>query len=259
MWNVEYGILNVASPMRRAAQRHSSSRAICVNPRESVDRYHLRESADRHLRESVDRYHPGSVETGTICANPRYRYTLRCMRLCVPVSTALLVLFAIPASPAERQTQRPNRAPTEQWRQIESKEVGLRFRLPVQWQTKTATRNGRSCLEAVSPRSTVYLQACSFRDANIELEDLLDQTLDDLGVDLDDDPDVESLNGLDALVGETTATFEGRDLGMFIIVAAHGDTRYVVHLMTKAALFDANARTMNRIVDSLAPAGGGAR
>jgi hypothetical protein len=40
---------------------------------------------------------------------------------------------------------------------------------------------------------------------------------------------------------------------MFIIAAAYGDTRYVVCVMTKANLFDANARTMNRIVDSLAP------
>jgi len=131
--------------------------------------------------------------------------------------------------------------------------VRLRLRLPAQWQTKPATSNGRPCLDAVSPKSTIYLRACSLRNGALTLDDLLDQTLNELGVDLDDDPGEERINGLDALVGETTATFGGRSLGMFIVAAAYGDSRYVVYVMTKADLFDANARTMNRIVDSLAP------
>ena len=140
-----------------------------------------------------------------------------------------------------------------QWREVESKEVKLRLRLPAQWQAKPGTRNGRPCLDAVSPNSTIYLRACSYRNGGLTLDDLLDRMLDDLGVDLDDDPDEETLNGLDTLVGETTATFEGRDVGMFLIAAAYGDTRYEIYVLTKADLFDANARTMNRIVDSLAP------
>ncbi len=179
------------------------------------------------------------------------------MKLQVATSTIVLIVLAVAVPSAQRPAQRPKQGSGAQWRQVESKEVNLRLRLPAQWQTKTATRNGRPCLEAVSPRSTIYLQACSFRGGDLTLDDLLDQTLDDLGVDLDDDPDEERINGLEALVGETTATFDGRDLGMFIVAAAYGDTRYVVYVMTKAELFDANARTMNRIVDSLAPIGPG--
>jgi hypothetical protein len=167
----------------------------------------------------------------------------------------LLALAPAPVGPGQRAGQRPQRPSGIEWREVESKEVSLRLRLPAAWQTKPATTKGRSCLDAISPTSTIYLRACSFRNADLTIDDLLDQTLDDLGVDLDDDAQDERINGLDALVGEATATFEGRDLGMFIVVAAYGDTRYVVHVMTKADLFDANARTMNRIVDSLAPIG----
>jgi hypothetical protein len=158
-----------------------------------------------------------------------------------------------PVAAGQRGSPRPTQPSQAQWLTVESKEVNLRLRLPAGWQTKSSTRNGRPCLDAVSPRSTVYFHACSFRNANLTLDDLLDQTLDELAVDLDDDPAEEDLNGLDALVGETTDSFEGRDIGMFIVVAEQGDTRYVIYVMTKADLFDANARTMNRIVDSLAP------
>jgi hypothetical protein len=176
------------------------------------------------------------------------------MRVRIAASTFLLLMLAVPVASGQRPGQRPTQPGGTQWHQVDSKEVSLRVRLPVQWRTKpAAARNGRSCLEAISPKSTIYLHACSFRNGDLTLDDLLDRTLDELGVDLDDDPDEESINGLDALVGETTATFDGRDLGMFIVVAAYGDTRYVISVMTKANLFDANARTMNRIVDSLAP------
>jgi hypothetical protein len=154
---------------------------------------------------------------------------------------------------ASGQRQPPDQGSGTQWREVQSKEVNLRLRLPAQWETKPGTSNGRPCLDAISPSSTIYLHACSFRNGDLTLDDLLDQTLDDLGVDLDDDPGEERINGLDALVGEATTDFYGRDLGMFIVVAAHGDTRYVIYVMTKADLFDANARTMNRLVDSLAP------
>ena len=175
------------------------------------------------------------------------------MRLHLVASTILVLVLAIPGAFAQRQAQGPG----AQWRMVESKEVNLRLRLPAQWQTKAVTRDGRPCLEALSPRSTIYVDACSFRDGDLTLDDLLDRTLDELGVDLDDDPGEERINGLDALVGETTATFNGRGLGMFIVAAAYGDTRYVVYVMTRAELFDANARTMNRIVDSLAPIAAG--
>ncbi len=171
----------------------------------------------------------------------------------------LLVLLVVadlvagqPAHGSKPRT-RPQPQPRGQWRVVESKDVRLRFRLPASWQTKAATRNGRPCVEAISPKSTVYLHACSFRNGELSLDDVLDRTLDDLGVELDDDPDEEQINGLDALVAETTDTFNGRDVGMFVVVAGYGEMRYVVYLMTKANLFDANARTMNRIVDSLAP------
>jgi hypothetical protein len=163
-----------------------------------------------------------------------------------------MVLAAVVA-PGQRQAQPPGQRSGTQWHDVQSKEVNLRLRLPVQWQTKPVTANGRSCLDAISPNSTIYLHACSFRNGDLTLDDLLDRTLDDLGIDLDDDPGEERINGLDALVGEATTDFYGRDLGMFVIVAAHGDTRYVICVMTQADLFDANARTMNRIVDSLAP------
>jgi hypothetical protein len=171
------------------------------------------------------------------------------MTLRVAASTVLFLVLSVPVATG----QRPPQPSAPQWSTVDSKEVSLRFRLPAGWQTKTAMKNGRPCIDAVSPKSTVYFHACSFQSASLTLDDLLDQTLDELAVDLDDDPDEENLNGLDALVGETTDTFEGRDIGMFIVVAARGDTRYVIHVMTKADLFDANARTMNRIVDSLAP------
>jgi len=171
------------------------------------------------------------------------------MRLHLVASTILVLVLAIPGAFAQRQAQGPG----AQWRMVESKEVNLRLRLPAQWQTKAVTRDGRPCLEALSPRSTIYVDACSFRDGDLTLDDLLDRTLDDLGVDLDDDPSEEHLNGLDALVGEATTDFYGRQLGMFIVVASYGDIRYAIYVMTKADLFDANARTMNRIVDSLAP------
>jgi hypothetical protein len=172
----------------------------------------------------------------------------------VVIPTILALVLAVSDGAGQRAAPRSKQGSGETpWREVVSKELNLRFRLPSQWQTKPATRNGRSCLEAISPKSTVFFQACSFRKGDLTLDDLLDQTLDELGVDLDDDPDEERINGLDALVGETTATFDGRDLGMFIIAAAYGDTRYVVYVMTKADLFDANAGTMNRIVDSLAP------
>ena len=169
------------------------------------------------------------------------------------VSTSLLLMLAAVVASGQGPGQRSTQRSGAQWREVESKEVNLRLRLPAQWQTKPATRNGRPCLEAISPKSTIYLHVCSFRNGDLTLDDLLDRTLDELGVDLDDDPSEERINGLDTLVGETTATFNGRELGMFIIAAAYGDTRYVVCLMTKADLFDANARTMNRIVDGLSP------
>lgn len=175
------------------------------------------------------------------------------MRLRGAASTILLLTFAGLVASGQRPGQRSKQPPQTHWQNVESKEVNLRLRLPAQWQTKPATQNGRPCLDAISPKSTVYLHACSFRNGDLTLDDLLDQTLDELGVDLDDDPGEERINGLDALVGETTATFNGRDLGMFIVAAAYGNTRYVVYVMTKADLFDANARTMNRIVDGLAP------
>ncbi len=167
-------------------------------------------------------------------------------------STFLLLMLAVPVARGQA-AQRPKRHTGTQWREVQAKEVKLAVRLPVQWQTKAASRNGQACLEAISPKSSIYLQACSFRNGELTLDDLLDRTLDQLDVDLDDDPEEERINGLDALVGETTATFNGRDLGLFIVAAAYGDTRYVITVMTKARLFDANARTMNRIVDSLAP------
>ncbi len=166
------------------------------------------------------------------------------------VASTILFLVLSAVVPSGQGAGQPS---TEQWRTIESKEVNLRLRVPPGWQTKPATRNGRPCVEAISPRSTVYLHACSFRNRDLALDDLMDQTVEELGIELDDDPDEERINGLDALVGETTDTFSGRDLGMFVVVASYGDTRYVVYVMTKANLFDANARTMNRIVDSLAP------
>ncbi len=169
------------------------------------------------------------------------------------VPTAVVASGQRAAQPSSRKAPTPKQRAGAQWREVESKEVNLRLRLPSQWQTKAATVNGRPCLVAISSKSTVYLHACSFRSGDLTLDDLLDQTLDDLGVDLDDDPGEERINGMDALVGETTAMFDGRDLGMFIVAAAYGDTRYVVYVMTRADLFDANARTMNRIVDSLAP------
>ena len=175
------------------------------------------------------------------------------MRHRVVASTILLLLLAGVAAPGQRPGHRSKQPSGTQWREVQSKEVQLRLRLPAEWQTKPATGNGRSCFEAISPKSTVYLRACSFRNGDLTLDDLLDRTLDELGVDLDDDPGEERINGLDALVGETTATLNGRDVGMFIIAAAYGDTRYVVYVVTRADLFDANARTMNRIVDSLAP------
>ncbi len=181
------------------------------------------------------------------------RHTLSAMRLPPGAATVLLVILAVLPASAQGAGQRSRQPSGAQWRTVDSKEVHLRLRLPAEWQTKPGTAKGRACLDAISPKSTIYVHACSFRNAELALDDLLDQTLDALDVDLDDDPDEERINGLEALVGETTATIEGRDLGMFIIVAAYGDTRYVVYVMTKADLFDANARTMNRIVDSLAP------
>ncbi len=175
------------------------------------------------------------------------------MKRPVVASTILLLMLAAVAASGQNGGQRSKQPSGTQWREVQSREVNLRLRLPPQWQTKPASRNGRPCLEAISPKSTIYVHACSFRNPDLTLDDLMDRTLDELGVDLDDDPDEERLNGLDALVGETTATLGGRDLGMFIVVAAYGDTRYVVYVMTKADSFDANARTMNRIVDSLAP------
>ena len=175
------------------------------------------------------------------------------MRLAAAVTILLLVPAASVASGQRAAPRSKQGSGAAQWHEVVSKEASLRLRLPAQWQTKPATRKGRPCLEALSPKSTVFLQACSFRNGDLALDDLLDQTLDELGVDLDDDPDEERINGLDALVGETTAGFNGRNLGMFIVVAAYGETRYVVYVMTKGDLFDANARTMNRIVDSLTP------
>jgi hypothetical protein len=175
------------------------------------------------------------------------------MRLRVIVSTLLLLMLAVQVAAGQRAGQRSKQPSGAQWREVASKEVGLRLRLPEGWQTKPAITNGRPCLDAISPKSTIYLHACSFRNGDLTLDDLLDRTLDELGIELDEDPGEERINGLDALVGETTATSDGRDLGMFIVVAAYNSTRYVVCVMTKAALFDANARTMNRIVDGLAP------
>jgi len=175
------------------------------------------------------------------------------MRPRVAASATVLLILAGLVAPGQRQAQRPDQRAGTQWREVQSKEVNLRFRLPAEWQTKPATAGGRPCLDAISPNSTIYLHACSFRDSDLTLDDLLDRTLDDLGVDLDDDPSEEHLNGLDALVGEATTDFYGRQLGMFIVVASYGDIRYAIYVMTKADLFDANARTMNRIVDSLAP------
>src|SRR5512143_1508064 len=135
------------------------------------------------------------------------------MRLCVVASTMMLLMLGGLVTSAQRPAQRSNQRSGTQWHEVESKQVNLRLRLPAQWQTKPATRNGRPCLDAISPKSTVYLHACSFRNGDLTLDDLLDQALDELGIDLDDDPGEERINGLDALVGETTATFEGRDLG----------------------------------------------
>ncbi len=174
-------------------------------------------------------------------------------------ATSALLLTILAASPAfaratiQSSKPRAKQPSSGQWRAVESKEVGLRFRLPGNWQAKPATKNGRPCVEAVSAKSTIYLHACSFRNGELSLDDVLERTLDELGVELDDDPDEEQINGMDALVGETTDTFNGRDVGMFVVIAAYGETRYVVYVMTRANLFDANARTMNRIVDSLAP------
>ncbi len=185
------------------------------------------------------------------------------MRVRLFASTIVLLLPAVLVASGQRAAQRPKQPPKQpsgaQWRAVVSKEVGLQLRLPANWDTKSTTRKGRPCLAAVSPKSTIYVLACSFRNDELSIDDVLDRTLDELGVDLDDDPDEESINGLDALVGETTATFEGRDIGMFIVVAGYADTRYVVYVMTKADSFDANARTMNRIVDSLAPLGSGGK
>ena len=176
------------------------------------------------------------------------------MRLRAAASTILLATLAVVVASGQRQAQRPPQQPSgTPWHEVQSKEVNLRLRLPAQWQSKPATSNGRPCLAAISPKSTIYLHACSFHNADLSLDDLLDQTLTDLGIDLDDDPGEERINGLDTLVGEATTTLAGQDVGMFIVAAAYGDTRYVVTVMTRASLFDANARTMNRIVDSLAP------
>ncbi len=175
------------------------------------------------------------------------------MRLPVVASTFVVLLLTAVAASAQRPLPRSKQSSPGQWHAVESKEVQLRLRLPPQWQTKPATKNARPCLDAISPKATIYLHACSFRNSELSLDDLLDRTLDDLGIELDDDPGEERINGLDALVGETTASVGGRDVGMFLVVASYGDTRYVITIMTKASLFDANARTMNRIVDSLSP------
>lgn len=184
------------------------------------------------------------------------------MRLRLAASAILLVMVVVPVAsaqrPARRAAPRAKQRP-EAWRVVESKDVHLRFRLPANWQTKAAAKNGRSCIEAVSAKSTIYLHACSFRNGEISLDDVLDRTLDELGAQLDEDADEEQINGMDALVGETTDTFNGRDLGMFVVAAGYGELRYVVYVMTRASLFDANAPTMNRIVDSLAPIGAGGK
>jgi hypothetical protein len=144
-------------------------------------------------------------------------------------------------------------ASAQQWQTVTSKEVGLRVDLPPKWTTKTGTRQERPFLEATNGDATMFLYLYSLRDEDLTLEDLLDDVLDELGVELDDDAQDEDLNGLDALVGETTATFNGREVGMFVVVAGRDDMRYVAYVMTKAALFDDNTDVMNRIVDSLAP------
>ncbi len=99
----------------------------------------------------------------------------------------------------------------------------------------------------------MYVVVYSFQDASMSNDDVLDQALGELAVDLDDDPEEEEIHGLDALVGETTDTVNGREVGMFILAASYGDTRYVAYVMTDAARFDANAKVMNRILDSLTP------
>jgi hypothetical protein len=161
------------------------------------------------------------------------------------------VLF-VALTPGARPGQSRD-VPGPQWKRVESKAAKFRFSIPPAWQTKSGVKKDRPYVEAVSPDTAMYVFAYSFQDADMSNDDVLDQALDELGVDLDDDPEEEDINGLDALVGEATDTVNGREVGLFLMVASSGDTRYVAYVLTDAARFDANASVMNRILDSFAP------
>jgi hypothetical protein len=161
-----------------------------------------------------------------------------------------LVIAAVAAGARAEPARLP---PPQQWARVESKAANIRFTIPSGWQSKTGVKQDRPFVEAVSPDASIYVVVYSFQDASMSNDDVLDQALDELGVDLDDDPEEETIHGLDALVGETTDTVNGREVGLFILAASYGDTRYVAYVMSDAARFDDNAKTMNRILDSFAP------
>jgi hypothetical protein len=173
-------------------------------------------------------------------------------RRTVAVAALALLTWLCPRVDARQSGQ----VPARQWKRVESTAVNLRFTVPPGWQTRTGTRKDRPYIEAVSPDASMYVFAYAIRDARAALEDVLDQALDELGVELDDDPQEEEIHGLEALTGETTDTVNGREVGIFIMAASYGDTRYVAYIMTDAGHFDANAAAMNRILDSFTPLAG---
>ncbi len=141
----------------------------------------------------------------------------------------------------------------QSWETFEAADYNIKISIPGNWKTDTGSQGDIPYLEATSPDQSMFLYIFVYKDASISTEELLDNAIDDLGIEMEGEANNENLNGMDAWVAVTAGLIDDMEVGIYITAATYNADNYVAYIFTPIEYFDKNAVVMNKIIDSLAP------